>query len=161
MPAACGEVRGAIKTAHRIKNACGQVVRDGIAVGHCTRDPAADLRDALRPVSTRHHAAIIDPKRTAELLRVIGETEGHPMTRAALQLSARLLLRPGGLPHMEWAWIDRDAATLTVPAETMKRTEDDKAMAHRTLCHVRRRRWRRGANCTPSPTTAATSSHRC
>ncbi len=121
------EARGAIETAHRIKDACGQVFRYGIAAGHCTRNPAADLRDALRPVPTRHHAAIVDPKRTAELLRAIGEYEGHPVTRAALQLSARLLLRPGELRHMEWAWIDLDAATLTVPAETMKRTKADKA----------------------------------
>ena len=121
------EALGTIETAHRIKDACGQVFRYGIAAGHCTRNPAADLRDALRPVSTRHHAAIVDPKRTAELLRTMGDYQGHPVTRAALHLSALLLLRPGELRHMEWAWIDLDAATLTVPAETMKRTKADKA----------------------------------
>lgn len=67
------EARGAIETAHRINDACGQVFRYGIAAGHCTRNPAADLRDALRPVSTRHHAAIVDPKHTAELLRTMGD----------------------------------------------------------------------------------------
>ncbi len=59
------EARGAIETTHRIKDACGQVFRYGIAAGHCTRNPAADLRDALRPVPTRHHAAIVDPSARA------------------------------------------------------------------------------------------------
>lgn len=63
------EARGAIETAHRIKDACGQVFRFGIAVGYCMRNPAADLREALKPVESRHHAAIVDPKRGGELLR--------------------------------------------------------------------------------------------
>lgn len=121
------EARGAIETAHRVKDACGQVFRYGIAAGHCERNPAADLRDALRPVPTRHLAAIVDPKGAAELLRAMSDYKGHPVTRAALQLSALLLLRPGELRHMEWAWIDLDGAMLTVPAETMKRSKADKA----------------------------------
>ena len=88
------EARGAIETAHRIKDACGQVFRYGIAAGHCERNPAADLREALRPVPTRHLAAIVDPKGAAELLRVMHEYRGHPVTRAALQLSAMLCKRP-------------------------------------------------------------------
>lgn len=120
------EARGAIETAHRIKDACGQVFRYGIAIGECVRNPAADLRDALRPVETRHHAAIIDPLRAGALLRDMVAYEGHPVTRAALALSALLLLRPGELRHMEWTWLDLEAAKLTVPGEVMKRTKADK-----------------------------------
>ena len=121
------EARGAIETAHRIKDACGQVFRYGIAVGQCVRNPAADLRDALRPVETKHLAAIVDPKRAAGLLRDVVAYRGHPVTRAALSLSALLLLRPGELRQMEWVWIDFDTATLTVPSHVMKRTKGDKA----------------------------------
>lgn len=121
------EARGAIETAHRIKDACGQVFRYGIAIGACTRNPAADLRDALRPVETKHHAAIVDPKGVGELLRDVAAYDGHPVTRAALALSALLLLRPGELRQMEWAWIDLEAATLTIPGDVMKRTKADKA----------------------------------
>lgn len=120
------EARGAIETAHRIKDSCGQVFQYGIAARLCTGNPAADLRGALRPVPTRHHAAIVDPKRAAELLRDMMGYQGHPVTHAAVALSALLLLRPGELRHMEWAWIDFDAALLTVPAETMKRKKADK-----------------------------------
>ena len=121
------EARGAIETAHRVKDSCGQVFRFGIASGACTRDPAASLKDALRPVPTRHLAAIVEPKAAGALLRDIAEYQGHPVTRAALGLSALLLLRPGELRHMEWAWVDLDDALLTVPSEVMKRTKADKA----------------------------------
>lgn len=120
------EHRGAIETAHRAKDACGQVFRYGIAAGNCTRNPAADLRDALRPVETRHHAAIVDPRKAGALLRDLMAYQGHPVTRAALHLSAMLLLRPGELRQMEWAWLDLDGATLTVPGEVMKRKRGDK-----------------------------------
>lgn len=121
------ESRGAIETAHRVKDACGQVFRFGIASGLCQRNPATDLKDALRPVPTRHHAAIVDPKQAGNLLRDIAEYQGHPITRTALALSSLLLLRPGELRHMEWAWLDLDGAMLTVPGEVMKRTKAEKA----------------------------------
>ena len=87
------EARGAIETAHRIKDACGQVFRYGIATGACARNPAADLRDALRPVQTRHHAALTKPDDVAKLLRDAFDYNGQPVTRNALMLSALLLLR--------------------------------------------------------------------
>ncbi len=121
------EARGAIETAHRVKNACGQVFRYGVAIGACRRNPAVDLQDALRPVESRHHAAIVDPVQAGTLLRDVMAYEGHPVTRAALKLSALLLLRPGELRHMEWSWLDLDGATLTVPAEVMKRKKAEKA----------------------------------
>jgi integrase len=119
--------RGTIETAHRLKDACGQVFRYGIAIGGCSRNPAADLRDALPPVPTRHLAAIVEPKRAAELLRAMGDYAGHPVTRAALALSALLFLRPGELRQMEWAWVDFEAEQATIPAALMKRRKDQKA----------------------------------
>lgn len=121
------EDRGANETAHRLKDAAGQVFRYGIATGMCERNPAADLRDALKPVQVKHHAAIIDPAALGKLLRDIDGYSGQPVTLAALKLSAMLLLRPGELRHLEWAWIDADAAAITVPGSAMKRTKEDKA----------------------------------
>lgn len=118
--------RGAIETAHRLKDACGQVFRYGIATGECKRNPAADLRDALPPVPTRHLAAIVEPAKAAELLRAMGDYAGHPSTRAALALSALLFLRPGELRQMEWAWVDLDDATVMIPGALMKRRKDEK-----------------------------------
>lgn len=119
--------RGAIETAHRLKDACSQVFRYGVATGACSRNPVADLRDALPPVLTKHHAAIVDPKKAGELLRAMTNYEGHPTTRAALALSALLFLRPGELRQLEWAWVDQDAAVVTIPGALMKRRKDQKA----------------------------------
>lgn len=119
--------RGAIETAHRIKDACGQVFRYGIATGVCRRNPAADLRDALPPVPTRHFAAIIEPKRATGLLQSMMEYKGNPVTKSALQLSALLFLRPGELRQLEWAWLDRDESVIRVPSSLMKRSKDEKA----------------------------------
>ncbi|MCI1191600.1 integrase arm-type DNA-binding domain-containing protein [Calidifontimicrobium sp. SYSU G02091] len=119
------EARGAIETAHRAKDSCSQVFRFAIAAGLCTRNPAADLRDALRPVPTRHHAAIVKPDEVAALLRAVADYKGNPITRAALDLSALLLLRPGELRHLEWRWIDGD--TIVIPPHLMKRRKHEKA----------------------------------
>lgn len=121
------EARGAIETAHRVKNAAGQVFRYGIAIGKCTRDLAADLRDALAPVQVTHHAAITDPKRVGELLRAIDSYRGHGVTRAALQLAPLVFQRPGELRMAEWAEIDLDASLWTIPSERLKRKKQEKA----------------------------------
>ena len=101
--------------------------RYGNAIGACTGNPASELKDALRPVPTRHHAAIVDPMQGDALLRDMMAYSGHPVTRAALALSALLLLRPGELRQLEWAWVDLETATLTIPGELMKRKKADKA----------------------------------
>lgn len=118
--------RGAIETAHRLKDSCGQVFRFGIATGACTRNPAADLRDALPPVPSRHYAAVTDPAAVGDLLRTMADYRGHPYTRAALALSALLFLRPGEVRQMRWEWIDFDAAMLTIPGDMMKRKKAEK-----------------------------------
>jgi integrase len=120
------EARGAIETAHRVRQACGQIFRYGIATGRCERDPAADLRDALQPVIVKHHAAITDPKQVGGLLRAFEDYQGLPTTRAALKLAPLVFLRPGELRQAEWTEFDLDAALWTIPPARMKRTKQQK-----------------------------------
>lgn len=121
------EARGAIETAHRAKQACGQVFRYAIATGRAEADPTAGLTDALKPVQVEHMPAITDPKRVGELLRAIEGYEGMPVTRAALQLAPLLFVRPGELRKAEWEEFDLDAAEWRIPALRMKRSKQDKA----------------------------------
>ena len=122
------EARGAVDTAHRVKQACGQVFRYGIATGRCERDWSADLRDSLASRGVkRHHPAITDPKRVGELLRALDAYMGHPVTRAALQLAPLVFQRPGELRRAEWAEMDLDAGVWTIAAARMKRTKQGKA----------------------------------
>lgn len=120
------EARGAIETAHRALQACGQVFRYAIATGRAERDPTPDLRGALKPVLVQHMAAITDPKRVAELLRAIESYKGMPITRAALQLAPLVFVRPGELRKAEWVEFDLDMAEWRIPAARMKRTKQEK-----------------------------------
>lgn len=120
------EKRGILETAHTLKQNAGQVFRYGIQSGRCERNPAADLTGALKPITTKHMAAILEPKRVGDLLRAIDGYEGQPTTRVALALSALLFQRPGNIRQIEWAWLDLDKAMLTIPAEKMKRRKGGK-----------------------------------
>ena len=115
------ENRGAIETAHRVLETCGQVFRFAVATGRIESNPARDLKDALRKPMVQHFAAITDPKRFGELLRAIDSYRGTPVVCAALRLLPLMLLRPGELRQAHWDELDLPAAIWTVPAARMKR----------------------------------------
>ncbi|MGB5851412.1 MAG: integrase arm-type DNA-binding domain-containing protein [Rhodanobacter sp.] len=114
------EERGAVESAHRALQVCGQVMRYAIATGRAERNPVADLKGALASPTVRHHAALTDPAELGGLLRAIEGYSGDPTTRAALKLSALLFVRPGELRHAEWAEFDLDAGEWHIPADKMK-----------------------------------------
>jgi integrase len=114
------ESRGALDTAHRLRNHCSNIFRYAIATGRAERDPAADLRGALPPVKYGHMAAPTDPKDVAPLLRAIDGFEGSFVVKCAMQLAPLLFVRPGELRAAEWSEIDLDAAEWNIPAKRMK-----------------------------------------
>jgi len=114
------EDRGALETAHRVKQICGQVFRYAIATGRGERDPSADLRGALPPAKPKRMATITDPKQISELLRVIDGYEGHLITKCALRFAPLVFVRPGELRQAEWQEINFDQAEWKIPAEKMK-----------------------------------------
>jgi len=117
------EHRGAVETARRDLQKCGQIFRYAIATGRAERDIAADLRGAIAPPTKRHFASIHEPKEVGELLRAIDAYRGSPVTRCALRLAPLTFVRPGELRHAEWAEIDMEAAEWRIPAERMKMRE--------------------------------------
>lgn len=104
------EDRGAVETAHRAVQNCGQVFRYAIATGRAKHSPAGDLRGALIPVTGSHFAAATEPLRLAEILRAIDGYEGMFTVRCALRLAPLVFVRPGELRQAEWKNIDLDAA---------------------------------------------------
>jgi integrase len=114
------ENRGAIETAHRIHQSCGQIFRYAVATGRADNDPSAALRGALPPTRQKHHASITDPKKIGELLRAVDGYKGSFITRCALQLASLTFVRPGELRHAEWSEIDLEKAEWRIPAEKMK-----------------------------------------
>lgn len=114
------EERGALETAHRALQNCGQIFRYSVATGRAERDPSVDLRGALPPVKRTHHAAITDPKAIGELLRAMDGYQGSFVTKCALRLAPMVFVRPGELRKAEWAEFDLDAACWNIPPERMK-----------------------------------------
>ncbi|MGV8992110.1 MAG: tyrosine-type recombinase/integrase [Thiobacillus sp.] len=104
------ENKGALETAHRAMQNCGQVFRYAVATGRAERDPTGDLRGALQPVKSTHMAAVTEPHKVAELLRTLDGYQGTLTVRCALQLAPLVFVRPGELRSAEWANIDLDAA---------------------------------------------------
>ncbi len=100
------ENRGALDTAHRARQNCGQVFRYAVATGRCERDPSGDLRGALAPAKHKHFAAITDPLAVGELLRAIDGFQGTFIVQCALKLAPLFFARPGELRKAEWQQFD-------------------------------------------------------
>ena len=114
---------GKLETTQRLKQVCEQVFRYAVATGGVQRDPAADLRGALKTGTTRHHASLTDPAKVGALLRAIDSFQGSFVVASALKLAPLLFVRPGELRHAQWQEIDLDKALWRIPGEKMKMGE--------------------------------------
>lgn len=104
------ESRGAIETAHRAKGDISMIMRFAIATGRAQRDPCPDLKGALTPSVAKHFAAIIEPDKVGEFLRLADGYTGTLTVLVALKLAPLLFCRPGELRHMKWSEVNLDAA---------------------------------------------------
>lgn len=114
------EGRGTIESAHKVARACGQVFRYAIAAGRCDRNPAADLRGALKARPKPKPMAALGAGDLPDLLRRIEAYDGELQTRLALRLLALTFVRTNELRGAAWAEIDLDKAEWTIPADRMK-----------------------------------------
>ncbi len=124
------EGRGIHETAHRTRQRCSQVFRYAVQTERAAHDVTADLRGALAPVVSEHHAAITEPARIGELLRAIDGYTGHLVTAYALKLAPLLFVRPGELRHAEWTEFDLDSQR--TPMANPGRENEDGRTAPRT-----------------------------
>jgi integrase len=104
------ESRGALDTAHRALQNCGQVFRYAVATGRADRDPTGDLRGALPPVKGTHFAAVTEPAEVGRLLRALDGYQGTLAVASALKLAPLVFVRPGELRKAEWADVDLESA---------------------------------------------------
>jgi integrase len=114
------ESRGIHETARKLRTAIGDVFRYAIATARAENDPTTALRGALVTPTVTPRAAIVAPNAFGGLLRAIGDYQGAPETRAALELLALTFVRPGELRAAEWAEFDVDAALWEIPLRRMK-----------------------------------------
>lgn len=112
--------RGAVESAHRIRQIASQVFDLAIIEGRRVDNPAAALAKALRSPRAKHMPALTHPDDVRRLMRAIHAYEGTNVVRTALRLAPLVMLRPGELRHGEWSEIDVEDALWTIPAEKMK-----------------------------------------
>jgi len=104
------EERGAVETAHRALGDISAIFRYAVATGRVLSDPCRDLRGALAPRRKRHLAAITDPTKIPDLLRMMDGYQGGLVVRCALRLAPLVFVRPGELRSARWDDVELDAA---------------------------------------------------
>lgn len=129
------EARGATDLVHRVRGVCGQVFRFGVAKKLCTRDIAADVRDALAKHKKQHQLAISGRELPALLQAIAAYDQiGDKQTKLALQLLALTFVRTNELINATWDEFDFEKAQWCIPAHRMKmRLEHIVPLAPQTL----------------------------
>lgn len=117
--------RGLLDTAYRARAEVDAIFRFAKKWKRVTHNPVADLRgsDVLPRPKVRHHSAVTNPAKLAELLRAIDAYVGGFVVKCALKVQALVFVRPGELRLARWEEFDLDGAEWRVPAERMKGRE--------------------------------------
>jgi integrase len=113
------ESRGALDLTHRMHQVCSQVFTYAIATGRVERNPATDLRGALKPAVTTHNA-YLKANELPEFLQKLEGFDGTLQTKLAMKLLLLTMLRTGELRQAKWSEIDIAKAEWGIPAERMK-----------------------------------------
>lgn len=117
------EERPAVETAHRIRQRISSVFVYAIAAGMAENDPAAIVKEALKPVIRGQFPAITNMKKVREMLQACEALPAHPVTKLGHRLLALTVVRPGTLlttPWEEFDDLDQDEPLWRISAERMK-----------------------------------------
>jgi integrase len=114
------EKSGRRETARKVRGSIGSVFRLAITTLRATNDPTFPLRRALLKPNVQHRPAITDEAKLGALMASIDEYDGWPTIRAALQLTALTMTRPGEIRFMRRSEIVWPKAVWRIPAERMK-----------------------------------------
>jgi integrase len=133
------EARGAIETAHRLRQRMSAVFSYGIGGGLCDADPAASLGNNLREIpKAKKQPSIIDGKRdqvsritaVRQMLIDCEAERCRAATKLALRMIALTAVRPGELAGARWSEfedLDGSEPLWRIPASRMKGDKERKA----------------------------------
>ena len=113
------ENRGASELANRALQFCGQIFMYGIATGRAERNPANDIKGALK-THVKKHFAHLKAVELPEFLAKLKAYDGHPQTKLAVTLLMLTFVRTTELRGATWNEIDLDKAEWHITAERMK-----------------------------------------
>lgn len=116
------ETRGAAEVAHRVKATCARVFSYANQQGIENRNPAADMKDVLKPAPAGHFAAITADELPA-FLAAMNKNDARLFkpTRIALRLMLLLFVRTSELIETPWSEVDLAAGEWVIPWNRMKR----------------------------------------
>ena len=117
------EKREALDIAGRILQRISAVMRYSVATGRADRNPAADLRGALKSPDRTNRRAL-PAEDLPDFLRGLRTYKGTELTRLAMQLLIMTFVRSGELRGATWSEFELDAGLWRIPAKRMKMREE-------------------------------------
>ena len=117
------EKRDAFDIAGRVLQRIGAVIRYAIVTGRAERNPALDLRGALKAPEVTNRRAL-PAEDLPNFLRALSDYRGSDQVRMAMRFHILTFVRPGELRTAEWSEIDVDNAIWRIPGEKMKMKEE-------------------------------------
>jgi len=115
--------RGALETAHRLRQRISAVYRFAIVSELVDVDPAAAMGIVLRPKRKGRQPALLKIEPARSFLQAFEAEPGHPTVKLASRLLALTVVRPGVLPLAkigEFEGLDGDEPIWRIPAKNMK-----------------------------------------
>ena len=114
--------RGAVETAHRLLNLCGQIWRYALQLDKVKHNIVADIskNDVLQSFSHTPMRTITDPQRIGELMRALSAYHGDYSTKWALLFMAHTFVRSANIRFAEWSEIDFKNRVWVISADKMK-----------------------------------------
>lgn len=123
------EARGAIETAHRVRQRISEVYARAIGAGIAAADPAGVTKSALAKKSKGKFPAVRTVKMARDVLAKTEAQPGHPLPKLASRLLALTAVRSATLrmaEASEFEDLDGEAPIWRVPAAKMKLGVDRK-----------------------------------
>ncbi len=116
------EARGVRDTTRRLRQSISAIFRFAVATGRAPRDPAADIRDALKTKPKTRHMAALKPDEVGAFFLKLRDYVGEPVTTAAMEFCMKTMARTNEVRFARWDEIDGDV--WRIPGERMKMQKD-------------------------------------
>jgi integrase len=121
------EARDAPEMARRVLQMASAIFRYGVATGRCPRDPAADLKGALKASNEPKRRSALRAGELGRFVRRLAQYDGDTQTRLALMLVVHTFVRTSEVRFARWTEFEdlkSERPLWRIPAARMKMRRD-------------------------------------